>query len=154
MTNPEEKIEQLGLILPEPKPAVANYLPFTQTGKLLFISGQGPVSAAGDAIKGRLGETIEIEDGQRAAQLAALNILAQVKSALNSDWSNFGRCLRLCGFVNSTPDFTHHPAIINGASDLMVELFGDAGRHSRSAVGVASLPMGWAVEIDAIFEVN
>ena len=120
----------------------------------MLISGQGPVTASGDAIKGRLGETIEIEDGQRAAQLAALNLLAQVKFALNGDWSRFGRCLRLCGFVNSTPNFTHHPAIINGASDLMVELFGDNGRHSRSAVGVTSLPMGWAVEIDAIFEVH
>ncbi|MAK58100.1 MAG: hypothetical protein CML26_06050 [Rhizobiales bacterium] len=154
MTNPEDKIEQLGLILPAPKSAVANYLPYTQTGNLLLISGQGPVTASGDAIKGRLGETIEIEDGQHAAQLAALNLLAQVKSALNGDWSRFGRCLRLCGFVNSTPNFTHHPAIINGASDLMVELFGNNGRHSRSAVGVTSLPMGWAVEIDAIFEVH
>ena len=154
MTNPEDKIEQLGLILPAPKSAVANYLPYTQTGNLLLISGQGPVTASGDAIKGRLGETIEIEDGQRAAQLAALNLLSQVKLALNGDWSRFGRCLRLCGFVNSTPNFTHHPAIINGASDLMVELFGDNGRHSRSAVGVTSLPMGWAVEIDAIFEVH
>ncbi|MGC6522151.1 MAG: RidA family protein [Candidatus Micropelagos thuwalensis] len=154
MTNPEDKIEQLGLILPAPKSAVANYLPYTQTGNLLLISGQGPVTASGDAIKGRLGENIEIEDGQRAAQLAALNLLAQVKSALHGDWSRFGRCLRLCGFVNSTPNFTHHPAIINGASDLMVELFGDNGRHSRSAVGVTSLPMGWAVEIDAIFEVH
>lgn len=154
MTNPEDKIEQLGLTLPAPKSAVANYLPYTQTGNLLLISGQGPVTASGDAIKGRLGETIEIEDGQRAAQLAALNLLAQVKFALNGDWSRFGRCLRLCGFVNSTPNFTHHPAIINGASDLMVELFGDNGRHSRSAVGVTSLPMGWAVEIDAIFEVH
>ena len=154
MTNPEDKIEQLGLILPAPKSAVANYLPYTQTGNLLMISGQGPVTASGDAIKGRLGETIEIEDGQRAAQLAALNLLAQVKSALNGDWSRFGCCLRLCGFVNSSPNFTHHPAIINGASDLMVELFGDNGRHSRSAVGVTSLPMGWAVEIDAIFEVH
>ena len=154
MTNPEDKIEQLGLILPAPKSAVANYLPYTQTGNLLLISGQGPVTASGDAIKGRLGETIEIEDGQRAAQLAALNLLAQVKSALYGDWSRFSRCLRLCGFVNSTPNFSHHPAIINGASDLMVELFGDNGRHSRSAVGVTSLPMGWAVEIDAIFEVH
>ena len=154
MTNPEDKIEQLGLILPAPKSAVANYLPYTKTGNLLLISGQGPVTASGDAIKGRLGENIEIEDGQRAAQLAALNLLAQVKSALHGDWSRFGRCLRLCGFVNSTPNFTHHPAIINGASDLMVELFGDNGRHSRSAVGVTSLPMGWAVEIDAIFEVH
>lgn len=154
MINPEEKINALGLILPAPKPAVANYLPFTQAGNLVMISGQGPVTVSGDAIKGRLGETIEIEDGQRAAQLAALNIIAQVKVALDGDWARFGSCVRLCGFVNSTPDFTHQPAIINGASDLMVEVFGDAGRHSRSAVGVASLPMGWAVEIDAIFEVH
>ena len=91
MTNPEDKIKQLGLILPAPKSAVANYLPYTQAGNLLMISGQGPVTASGDAIKGRLGETIEIEDGKRAAQLAALNLLAQVKSALNGDWSRFGR---------------------------------------------------------------
>jgi len=122
MINPEDKIEQLGLILPAPKSAVANYLPYTQSGNLLLISGQGPVTASGDAIKGRLGETIEIEDGQRAAQLAALSLLAQGKAALDGDWSRCGRGLRLCGFVNSTPDFTHHPAIINGASDLMVEL--------------------------------
>lgn len=153
MDNPEEKLEKLGLVLPAPRPAVANYLPFVRSGNLLLISGQGPVNAAGDAVKGRLGGNLDIEDGQRAAQLAGLNILAQVKQALDGDWSRLAACLRLRGYVNATPDFTHHPAILNGASDLMADLFGDAGRHSRSAVGVSSLPMGWAVEIDAMFEV-
>lgn len=150
----ELKLDALGLVLPTPKPALANYLPYVISGNMLHISGQGPVTAAGNPIKGQLGDTLDIAEGARAAELAGLNIVAQVKQAVEGDWSRVQRCVRLNGFVNARPDFTHHPAVINGASDLMVELFGDAGRHSRIAVGVASLPMNWAVEIDALFQIR
>lgn len=106
------------------------------------------------AITGRLGETLEIEDGNRAAEICGLNIVARLHTALDGDLARVKRIVRLNGFVNSTPDFTHHPAVINGASDLMFALFGARGVHSRVAVGVAALPMGWAVEIDAIVEIE
>jgi enamine deaminase RidA (YjgF/YER057c/UK114 family) len=118
-----------------------------------MISGQGPIGASGASITGRLGDGLEIEDGTRAAQMAGLNIIAQIKTALNGDFERLTRIVRLNGFVNATPDFTHHPAVINGASELMHDVFGERGVHSRIAVGVASLPMNWAVEIDAVIEV-
>jgi enamine deaminase RidA (YjgF/YER057c/UK114 family) len=124
-----------------------------QSGHLLMISGQGPIGASGASITGRLGDGLEIEDGTRAAQMAGLNIIAQIKTALNGDFERLTRIVRLNGFVNATPDFTHHPAVINGASELMHDVFGERGVHSRIAVGVASLPMNWAVEIDAVIEV-
>ena len=102
----------------------------------------------------RLGSGLGIEDGARAAQLSALSILAQIHAAIGGDWQKLVQIVRLCGYVNSTPDFTHHPAVVNGASELFVDLFGERGRHTRSAVGVASLPMDWAVEIDAIVEIS
>jgi enamine deaminase RidA (YjgF/YER057c/UK114 family) len=152
--NLQRKLDQAGLILPEAKAPIGAYVPYVQAGNLIFISGQGPVSASGVAITGRLGQELEIEDGTRAAQMAALNIVAQLNQALSGDFSRLNRIVRLTGFVNATAEFTHHAAVINGASELMADLFDDKGRHARAAVGVASLPMNWAVEIDAIVEVT
>ena len=150
----EDKLEDLGLVLPDQKPPLGAYVPYLERDGLVFISGQGPVLAGGGAICGRLGDGLDIEDGARAAQLSALNILAQIRAAVGGDWQKMSRIVRLCGYVNGTPDFTHHPAVVNGASELFVDLFGSRGRHTRSAVGVAGLPMGWAVEIDAIVEIR
>lgn len=153
MTKIDDILEQQGLTLPGAKAPLGAYVPYVQTGNLLMISGQGPIGASGATITGRLGDGLEIEDGTRAAQMAALNIVAQLKAALNGDFDKLVRIVRLNGFVNATPDFTHHPAVINGASELMHDLFGERGVHSRIAVGVAGLPMNWAVEIDAVVEV-
>ncbi len=146
-------IDEMGLTLPQAKAPLGAYVPVVQSGHLLVISGQGPIGASGASITGRLGDGLEIEDGTRAAQMAGLNIIAQIKTALNGDFERLTRIVRLNGFVNATPDFTHHPAVINGASELMHDVFGERGVHSRIAVGVASLPMNWAVEIDAVIEV-
>ena len=150
----QNKLQDLGLVLPDPKPPLGAYVPYLERDGLVFISGQGPVLSGGGAICGRLGDGLDIEDGARAAQLSALNILAQIRAAVGGDWRKMSRIVRLCGYVNATPDFTHHPAVVNGASELFVNLFGARGRHTRSAVGVAGLPMGWAVEIDAIVEIS
>ncbi len=147
-------LDSLGLVLPQPTAPLGSYAPYVQTSNLLMISGQGPVSASGVAIKGRLGDGLEIDDGHRAAQICGLNIVARLQAALEGDFGRVTQVIRLNGFVNSTPDFTHQPAVINGASDLMFELFGARGVHSRTAVGVSALPMGWAVEIDAIVEIE
>lgn len=146
-------IDEMGLTLPQAKAPLGAYVPVVQSGHLLMISGQGPIGASGASITGRLGDGLEIEDGTRAAQMAGLNIIAQIKTALNGDFERLTRIVRLNGFVNATPNFTHHPAVINGASELMHDVFGERGVHSRIAVGVASLPMNWAVEIDAVIEV-
>lgn len=146
-------IDEMGLTLPQAKAPLGAYVPVVQSGHLLMISGQGPIGASGASITGRLGDGLEIEDGTRAAQMAGLNIIAQIKTALNGDFERLTRIVRLNGFVNATPDFSHHPAVINGASELMHDVFGERGVHSRIAVGVASLPMNWAVEIDAVIEV-
>ena len=148
------KLDEMGLVLPDAVTPLGAYVHYVQSGSLLMISGQGPVSASDVAINGRLGETLEIEDGNRAAQICGLNIVARLHTALDGDLDRVKRIVRLNGFVNSTPEFTHHPAVINGASDLMFELFGARGVHSRVAVGVAALPMGWAVEIDAVVEIE
>ena len=150
----ENKLEDLGLVLPDLKPPLGAYVPYLERDGLVFISGQGPVLAGGSSICGRLGDGLDIEDGARAAQISALNILAQIRASVGGDWQKLLRIVRLCGYVNATPDFTHHPAVVNGASELFVDLFGERGRHTRSAVGVASLPMDWAVEIDAIVEIS
>lgn len=147
-------LDSMGLVLPAPTAPLGSYVPYVQTGNLLMISGQGPVSASGVAIKGRLGDGLEIDDGHRAAQICGLNIVARLQAALEGDFDRVTQIIRLNGFVNSTPDFTHHPAVLNGASDLMFELFGARGLHSRTALGVSALPMGWAVEIDAIVEIE
>ena len=153
MSTIDQILDRHGLTLPEAKTPLGAYVPYVQSGNLLMISGQGPVGASGAVVTGRLGDGLEIEDGTRAAQMAGLNIVAQLKGALNGDFDRLVRIIRLNGFVNSTPDFTHHPAVINGASELMHDLFEERGVHSRIAVGVASLPMNWAMEIDAVIEV-
>lgn len=146
------RLAELGITLPDAPQPVANYVPAVRTGNLVFISGQ--VSAAGGAsVKGKLGSDVSLEEGQKAARLCALAIMAQVNAAVGS-LDKVKRVIKLGGFVACTADFDQHPAVINGASDLMVEVFGDAGKHSRFAVGVPSLPLGFAVEIDAVVEVE
>lgn len=147
----EARLAALGLTLPDAPAPIANYVPFLIADRLLFISGQVSSSADG-GVKGKLGAELTIEDGQKAARLACLNVLAQAKAAIGS-LEKIGQALRLTGFVNATGDFGHHPSVINGASDLMAEILGERGRHTRAAVGVASLPFGFAVEIDAIFAI-
>lgn len=152
MSTPETRLETLGITLPEPMKAVANYVPFVLSGNQLFISGQ--VSAGPDGlVLGRLGETMDLPAGQAAARLCGINLIAQCKAALG-DLSRIRRVVKLGGFVSCAPDFTAIPQVINGCSDLMVEVFGDAGRHARSAVSCPVLPLGVAVEIDGVFEVE
>ena len=153
MTSIDQRLADLGLKLPEAPQPVANYVPFLLTGDLLFISGQIAKDASGRVHTGTLGAGVSIEEGQEAARHCALNLLAQAKAALG-DLSRVAQILRLTGFVASTPEFTDQPKIINGASDLLVAVLGDAGRHTRSAVGVASLPLNASVEIDAIFKIG
>ncbi|MBL8564456.1 MAG: RidA family protein [Hyphomicrobiaceae bacterium] len=152
-TTIEQRLAALGLTLPDAPAPVANYVPYHIAGELLYISGQ--ISKAGDGtiVTGRLGDGLSIEQGQLAARHCALNILAQARAALGS-LERIAQVLRLNGFVASTPDSGDQPKVINGASDLMVEVLGDAGRHTRVAVGVASLPAGCAVEIDAIIRIK
>lgn len=152
MSSPESRLTDLGITLPEPMAAVANYVPFVISGTQLFISGQ--VSAGPDGlVKGRLGENMSLEDGQAAARLCGINLIAQCKAALG-ELSRLKRVVKLGGFVNAHPDFESIPQVINGCSDLMVDVFGDAGRHARSAVSSPVLPLGVAVEIDGIFEIG
>jgi enamine deaminase RidA (YjgF/YER057c/UK114 family) len=147
------RLRELGLELPPAPSPVANYVPYLIAGNLLFILGQ--ISKAGDGtlLSGRVGDTLSIEDGIAAARVCALNVLAQAQAALE-DLDRVAQVMRLTGFVNAGPDFTDHPKVINGASDLMVAVLGDKGRHTRAAVGVSGLPAGAAVEVDAIFSVK
>lgn len=154
MTSPERKLQELGFALPEVAAPAANYVPYVISGSHLYIAGQIPFLNGEKMHIGRLGETLLLEQGQEAARACALNILAQVKHALAGDWNHLVRCVKLGGFVNATPDFDQYPAVINGASDLMVAALGDKGRHARFAVGASNLPFGVAVEIDAIFEIR
>ena len=147
------RLKELGIVLPEPSSPAANYVPFVQAGTMLYISGQLPM-ANGVIMKGRLGQGAAIEQGQEAAKLCAVNILAQANAALSGDLGRIVRCVKLGGFVASTADFFDHPKVMNGASDFMVAVLGDAGRHARFAVGVAALPFGAMVEVDAVFEVK
>jgi len=149
----EEKLRALGITLPPAPAPAANYAPYAMAGGLLFVAGQLPKDDSGLQFAGKLGADVSVEDGQRAARLCALNILAQARAALD-DLDRIALCLRLNGFVNSTPEFTDQPTVINGASDLIGEALGAAGVHSRIAVGCASLPMGAAVEVDAVFAVK
>ena len=150
----EKKLADLGIKLPTPAAPVANYVPFVRTGKLLIISGQLCLDAEGKlAAKGKLGGGVSIEDGAKAAQVCAINLLAQLKAALG-DLDKVARVVRLGGFINSVPGFADGPKVMNGASDLMVEALGDKGRHARSTVGVASLPVDAAVEVEGLFEVS
>jgi len=148
----EARLAALGLTLPPAPPAVANYVPFTICGNLLFVSGQISRTADGTVLSGRLGAGLGLDEGYAAARQSALNILAQAKAALG-DLDRIEQLARLNGFVNATPDFTDHPKVLNGASDLMFAVLGDRGRHTRVAVGVASLPANCAVEIDAVIAI-
>lgn len=148
----EQKLASMGHVLPDAAAPAANYVPYTVSGKLVLISGQLPMRDGKVAYTGTLGDGVDIEDGQAAASLCALNLLAQARNACGGDLGKLGRCLKLGGFVASTPDFTDHPRVINGASDLIAEAMGEAGQHARFAVGAASLPFGASVEVEAFFE--
>lgn len=148
-----QRLVELGIELPSPSAPVANYVPARLSGNLLVVSGQLPMESGAVRYKGKLGGTVSLEDGVAAARLCAINILAQVKLACG-DLERIAACLRLGGFVACTPDFTDHPKIVNGASDLMVAVLGEAGRHARAAVGVPSLPLDAAVEVEAMFELR
>jgi len=150
----EARLKQLGIELPEPAAPVANYLPFAVSGNLVFIAGQICQWNGERRFVGKLGAGITIADGQQAARLCALNILAHLRVACSGDFDRVRRCVRLGGFVNCTPEFTDMPQVVNGASDLMVAVFGDKGRHARAAVGMSSLPGGVAVEVEATFEIG
>lgn len=149
----EQRLKDLGIELPVPAAAVANYVPFVVTGNLVFVSGQLPLDNGKLAVQGKLGAEVTVEDGARAARLCALGLLAQLRAAAGS-LDRVKRVVRLTAFVASTPDFTDQPKVVNGASDLMVEVLGDAGRHARVAVGSPALPLNAAVEIDGIFEIG
>tara|TARA_B100000795_G_scaffold194597_1_gene148845 strand:- start:11 stop:472 length:462 start_codon:yes stop_codon:yes gene_type:complete len=150
----ENKIKELKLTLPEARDPVGSYIASKIVDKILFISGQISISADGELIKGKIGRELKTEDGYEAAKRCGLNIISQVKKACNGDLSKVKSCVKLTGFVNSTEDFVEQPKVINGASDLIVSVFGDAGMHTRAAVSTNSLPLGVAVEVDAIFELN
>lgn len=149
----EARLAELGVTLPEPPVPVANYVPFVISGNLVHVSGQISAGPQGP-IKGKLGADMGTEAGAEAAKICAINLLAQVKRACGGDLSRLVRVVKLGGFVNSTPDFVDQPKVINGASDFLVAALGDAGKHARSAVSAASLPLGVAVEIDGIFEIR
>lgn len=154
MSSAEQKLADLGIVLPTPAAPVANYVPFVMTGNQLVVSGQvsfGPDGKLADRHKGKLGGSVTQEAGIEAARFCAINVLAQAKTALG-DLDRITRCVRLGGFINAQPDFTTVPAIMNGASDLIVAVLGDKGRHARSTIGVAVLPFDCAVEVEALFE--
>ena len=150
----DDKINDLKIILPEAKAPVGSYVATKITGKLLYVSGQISINANGELIKGKVGKDLTTEDAYKAAERCGLSILAQVKKACDGDFSKIKSCIKLTGFVNSTEDFIEQPKVINGASDLIASVFGDAGMHTRAAVSTNSLPLGVAVEVDAIFELN
>ena len=152
--NYHENLEKLGLKLPDAKAPVGNYVATKITGKMLFVSGQISIDEKGELIKGKVGKDISVEDGFKAAERCGLNIISQLKEACNGDLSKIKSCVKLTGFVNSTDNFTEQPKVINGASDLIASIFGDAGMHTRAAVSTNSLPLGVSVEVDAIFELN
>ena len=146
----EKKINELGLTLPEAKAPVGNYVATKITNKLLFISGQISIDENGELIKGKIGKDLDTEAGYNAAKRCALSIVSQVKKACDGDLSKIKSCIKLTGFVNSIDDFTDQPKVLNGASDLIASIFGDAGMHARAAVSTNSLPLGVSVEVDAI----
>jgi enamine deaminase RidA (YjgF/YER057c/UK114 family) len=150
----ETRLLELGVTLPSPPVPVASYVPFVVSGNLVFISGQVPVQDGAVKYVAKLGDDAGVEIGQAAAQLCAINLLAQLKAACDGDLDRVVRCVKLGVFVNATPDFTQQPEVANGASDLIAAVFGEAGKHARAAVGVGSLPRGVAVEVDAIFEIQ
>jgi len=151
MSQAEDRLKALGLVLPEPVAPVANYVPFVRSGDVIHISGQVSTDAGG-GIKGTVGVDLDLEAAQQAARLCGVNLIAQMKAAAGGDLDRVRRVVKLGGFVQAGPDFFDIPKVLNGCSDLMVEVFGDAGRHARSAVGVYRLPLNFAVEVDAMVE--
>jgi len=150
----DKKIVELKIELPEAKAPAGNYVATKITGKLLYISGQISIDERGELIKGKIGKDLKTEDGYEAAKRCGLSIISQVKKACDNDLSKVKSCVKLTGFVNSTEDFIDQPKVINGASDLIASVFGNAGMHTRAAVSTNSLPLGVSVEVDAIFELN
>jgi enamine deaminase RidA (YjgF/YER057c/UK114 family) len=154
MSKTDQRLAQLGITLPPPGAPGGNYVPFVLTGDLVFMAGQ--VARADGKMKfaGKVGRDLSVEQGQAAARLCALNLLAQLKVACNGDLDRVVQCVRVGGFVNCPPEFTEHPKVINGASDFLVEVLGDRGKHARAAIGVAGLPMDSAVEVEAVFQLS
>ena len=152
--NFEEKINELKIKLPEAKAPVGSYMATKISGKLLFISGQISIDENGELIKGKVGKDLDTDEAYQAAKRCGLSIVSQVKKACGGDLSKIKSCIKLTGFVNSTDDFIEQPKVINGASDLVASIFGEAGMHTRAAVSTNSLPLGVSVEVDAIFELN
>lgn len=150
----EERLEELGIELPPPGPPAGNYVPCVITGNLAYISGQIPIENGERKFIGKLGRDFGVEEGQAAARLCMLSVIARLAAELDGDLDRVTRCVKIGGFVNATPEFGDHPQVINGASDLTAMVFGDIGAHARYAVGVGSLPFGCAVEVDAIFEIG
>ena len=150
----DDKIEELKINLPEAKAPVGNYVATKVSGKMLFVSGQISIDESGQLIKGKVGKDLDTEAGYNAAKRCALSIIAQVKKACDNDLSKIKSCIKLTGFVNSTDEFIDQPKVLNGASDLIASVFGDAGMHTRAAVSTNSLPLGVSVEVDAIFELK
>lgn len=150
----DARLKERGIELPPPGPPAGNYVPHVITGNLVFISGQIPIEDGERKYIGKLGRDFGVDEGQHAARLCMLNVIARLAAALDGELDRVRRCVKIGGFVNATPDFGDHPKVLNGASDLTVEIFGEIGTHARFAVGVGSLPFGCAVEVDAIFEVE
>lgn len=150
----DARLKELGIELPSPPAPVASYVPWVRTGNLVFTSGQVTLGPSGLEHVGKVGAEIGLEQAQAAARLCGLNVIAQVKAALGGDLDKVKRCVKVVGFVNAVPEFSQHPEVVNGASNLFQEVFGEAGRHARSAVGAGSLPRNVAVEVEAIFEVE
>ena len=154
MSKIDAKLNELGINLPTPAAPVANYVGFVKSGNMVFVSGQLPFENGKLAYIGKVGSEVSIEDAKKAARLCAIGILAQLKVACEGNLDRVVSCIKLGAFVNGEPNFTDHPIVANGASDLMVEVLGDAGKHARAAVGAGSLPRGVCVEVDAIFEIK
>jgi enamine deaminase RidA (YjgF/YER057c/UK114 family) len=152
--NFEDKIKELKIELPEAKPPVGNYVATKIVGNLLYVSGQVSINSNGELIKGKVGKDLTTDEAYKAAERCGISIISQVKSACEGDLSKVKSCIKLTGFVNSTEDFTEQPKVINGASDIIASIFGEAGMHTRAAVSANSLPLGVSVEVDAIFELN
>ena len=148
----DARLAEIGIDLPNPAAPAANYVPFVQVGDLVYVSGQISMDANG-LVKGKLGDGFSLDDAYAAARLCGINLISQVRAACDGDLDRLVRVIKLNGFVNATQDFTDHPKVVNGASDLMVEVFGDQGRHARAAVGSSSLPLGVAVEVEGIFQI-
>jgi len=152
--NFEDKIRELKIELPEAKAPLGSYVATKIVGKLLYVSGQISIDANGELIKGKVGKNLTTDEAYKAAERCGLSIIAQVKNACDGDLSKIKSCIKLTGFVNSTEDYIEQPKVINGASDLIASVFGEAGMHTRAAVSTNSLPLGVSVEVDAIFEIN